>query len=115
MSAQGSRDNRRRNLRAPVELPVAWRDVAEGTTRVTATVDLSASGMAIKSPVRLAPGAELYVVVGHETLGLRFETAARVVRSRASGLEYLVSLSFPSLAPADAAAIGSHVVRALAN
>jgi PilZ domain len=113
--AQRSGRNRRRNLRAAVELPVAWRDVREGTTRLTSTIDLSASGMAVRSPVRLPPGARLYVVVGHETLGLRFETTAEVVRSRADGLEFVVSLVFPPLQPAVAAAIGSHVVRSLAT
>ena len=115
MSAVKSGRNRRRNLRADVALPVAWRDTREDEARLTSTVDLSASGMAIRSPVRVGRGLTLYVVVGHETLGLRFEAVARVERSRPAGGEFVVSLSFVSLPPATAAAIGRHVVCALAE
>ena len=94
---------------------MAWRDLRGGEPTVTTTFDISASGMAMNAERRLNRGRELFVVVGLEELGLRFEAAAKVERSEVSGDGYAIFLSFESISPAAAAAIGRHVVRELAR
>ena len=107
--------NRRRNLRAPVDLPVVWRNPHDGETRVSSTIDISASGMALRSPVSVPRGTRIFVVVGHTDVGLRFEAAAEVARARRFAGEYVLSLSFTAIAPEVAAEIGRSVVQALAE
>jgi c-di-GMP-binding flagellar brake protein YcgR len=103
--------NRRRNLRAPVSLPVAWRDVRRDEVEVSVVKDLSASGIAIRTDERVARGAAVYLAVGHESLGLAFEAAAHVVRTLREGEGYVVSLEFEDLAVDVAAAIGRFVLQ----
>ena len=107
--------NRRRNLRARVELPVAWRDLRGGEPSVSTTVDVSASGLAMHAEQRVPRGRELFVVVGHEELGLRFEATAKVERSAPTRDGYSLFLSFVAISAEAAAAIGRYVVRELAR
>jgi c-di-GMP-binding flagellar brake protein YcgR len=106
---------RRRNLRAAVALPVAWQDQRRGVTTVTTTIDLSASGLSLSSPDRVPRWTPVYLVVGHESLGLTFEAPARVVRSVPVGDEYMVGVKFGELTTSAAADIGRFVVRQIAD
>lgn len=105
--------NQRWNLRAAVELPVALRE-RDGTVWLAKSIDLSASGIAIRAPKYLASGSPVFVAVGHESLGLHFESGAEVVRSRRDRDEYLLALRFHSLPAEVSVEIGRYVVQKLA-
>jgi c-di-GMP-binding flagellar brake protein YcgR len=115
ITLQAPPKNRRRNIRAGVALPVAWQDQSRGVTQVTTTIDLSASGVAVRSPERLARWTPVYLVVGHESLGLAFEASAHIVRSASFGTEYVLGLEFNELTTGAAADIGRFVLRQLAE
>jgi len=106
--------NRRWNARVDIELPVAWQDERDGVVHVCTTTNLSASGLAIRSPKGLPIGAGVYLVVGHPSLGLSFEAVADVVRSwPTASSEFLIGLNFRSLPLELTAEIGRHVVSRL--
>lgn len=106
--------NERWNLRAKVELPVALRD-ANGNVHLTRSLDLSASGIALRSPAHIPRGSEVYLVVGHASLDFSFEAAACVIRSRGDADGYFLALRFRSVSPEVAAEIGRRVIRQLAQ
>ena len=108
-----SRKDKRRHLRAPVELPLGWQKLDDPEMQFATSIDLSASGVSFPAPVRLGRGTRLRIAVTGE--GLTFSAEARVARARADGDGFVLHVAFDSLPRETAVDISRLVVRTLAS